>query len=162
VLKNLQQEKLDSKMRGFMQVEKFHLHRKWAYKSIRAQIAVLHNRLMRITKEYFLLIESYGTSNQPEPIQESTLLIDKDNGLRPAPLAEDSQLISEDDSAKRIRQIDELMNSHFMQEMLENIATDLLQHPKVPVVSLKKLTYAVREELLQRQQMNLTDLDDVK
>jgi hypothetical protein len=36
VLRTMKNEKLDGKMRGFMHVEKFHLHRKWAYKSIRA------------------------------------------------------------------------------------------------------------------------------
>lgn len=59
VLGSIRHEKLDGKMRGFMHVEKFHLARKWAYKSIRAQIAILHNRLMRITKEYNRLIDSY-------------------------------------------------------------------------------------------------------
>ena len=56
VLQGMQNEKLDSKMRGFMHVEKFHLHRKWAYKAIRAQISILHNRLLRITKEYNRII----------------------------------------------------------------------------------------------------------
>lgn len=44
------------------------------------------------------------------------------------------------------------MASHFMQEMLEEIATSLLR-PNFPVVSLKKLRYQVREELLQRQEL---------
>lgn len=34
-LQNMQNEKLDGRMRGFMTVENFHLNRKWAYKAIK-------------------------------------------------------------------------------------------------------------------------------
>ena len=56
----MKNEKLDGRMRGFMLVESFHLNRKWAYKAIRQQISILHDRLMRITKEYDELIEELG------------------------------------------------------------------------------------------------------
>jgi len=39
------------------------------------------------------------------------------------------------------------MASNFMQEMLEEIASSLLR-PNFPVVSLKKLRYQVRDELV--------------
>ena len=56
----MKNEKLDGRMRGFMLVERFHLDRKRAYKAIRQQISILHDRLMRITKEYDELIEELG------------------------------------------------------------------------------------------------------
>ena len=40
-----------------MLVERFHLDRKRAYKAIRQQISILHDRLMRITKEYDALVK---------------------------------------------------------------------------------------------------------
>ena len=56
----MKNEKLDGRMRGFMLVERFHLDRQRAYKAIRQQISILHDRLMRITKEYDALIEELG------------------------------------------------------------------------------------------------------
>jgi len=35
VLRRLENTKLDSRLRGFMMVERFHLSRKWAYKAIK-------------------------------------------------------------------------------------------------------------------------------
>ena len=48
----MQNEKLDGRMRGFMTVENFHLNRKWAYKAIKQQMSILHDRLERIMEEY--------------------------------------------------------------------------------------------------------------
>ena len=39
-----------------MTVENFHLNRKWAYKAIKQQMMILHDRLTRITDEYNKLI----------------------------------------------------------------------------------------------------------
>jgi hypothetical protein len=35
-----------------MEVENFHLHTKWAYKAIKQQILILHDRLLRICDQY--------------------------------------------------------------------------------------------------------------
>ena len=43
-------------MRGSMTVENYHLNCKWAYKAIKQQIQILHDRLLRVTKEYNKLI----------------------------------------------------------------------------------------------------------
>ena len=51
-LQEMRNQKLDGRMRGFMTVENFHLNRKWAYKSIKQQMRILHDRLSRISNEY--------------------------------------------------------------------------------------------------------------
>jgi hypothetical protein len=40
----------DGKLRGFMYVERCHLHRLWSYKSIKEEIKILHHKLLRIHK----------------------------------------------------------------------------------------------------------------
>ena len=35
-----------------MTVENFHLNRKWAYKAIKQQMSILHDRLERIMEDY--------------------------------------------------------------------------------------------------------------
>lgn len=41
VINSLKLERLDSKLRGFMYVEKMHLTSLWSYKAIKEQIAIL-------------------------------------------------------------------------------------------------------------------------
>lgn len=76
-------------------------------------------------------------------------------------------LIEEETKSKRTKQIDELMNSYEMQELLEEVASMLLR-PNFPVVSLKKLQFQVREEIIQRKELffadseQKVDMEDVK
>jgi hypothetical protein len=41
---------LTGKLRAFLYVQRTHLQRLWAYKSIKEEIKILHSRLMRITR----------------------------------------------------------------------------------------------------------------
>ena len=63
-LQEMQNQKLDGRMRGFMTVENFHLNRKWAYKAIKQQMSILHDRLERIMDDYQKRINEYTGVNQ--------------------------------------------------------------------------------------------------
>jgi hypothetical protein len=45
-----QERALTGKLRAFLYVQRTHLQRLWAYKSIKEEIKILHSRLMRITR----------------------------------------------------------------------------------------------------------------
>ena len=47
-----------------MTVENFHLNRKWAYKAIKQQMSILHDRLERIMEDYQKRINEYTGVNQ--------------------------------------------------------------------------------------------------
>ena len=79
VLGHLHRERtLEGKLRAFRFVEKVHLDRRWAYKSIKEEIKILHSRLVRITRAIKDSEHSRHLINDEEPSGEDDLLIRAD------------------------------------------------------------------------------------
>ena len=75
------EREIDGKLRAFMYVEKVHLEKLWAYKAIKEEIRILHQRLVRIMhiikhsehSRHLLLDEDNEHSHINTPMEHSSL-----------------------------------------------------------------------------------------
>ena len=153
-----------------MSVENFHLNRKWAYKSIKQQMCILHDRLKRITEEYnhfisansYWSIEDYHRVDLLGDSNEKSSLLDQDKK------DDDKVVASQGDNDKEINDqaLDATMKDKMFIEMVEDIAMELLK-PSLPVISINKLKKAVRMALEERKESffaskEKVDLEDMR
>jgi hypothetical protein len=127
-----QERALSGKLRAFLYVQRTHLQRLWAYKSIKEEIKILHSRLLRIT----LGIKGSEHSRHLIRDDEGDSLSQNDDGAE-----EEESLIREQspssdamESHQKASKVEQMVRDQSTK--IETMVIEMLAKEGSPVVSL--------------------------